>query len=64
LLIVSTECTLLVVGVIVVLRRGGDSVVPAWAADFQLMKIPTAEFKPATNAVGQTILRETVMQRV
>jgi hypothetical protein len=52
------------VGVIVVLRRGGDSVVPAWAADFQLMKIPTAEFKPATNAVGQTILRETVMQRV
>jgi hypothetical protein len=64
LLTVSTECTLLVVGVIVVLRPGGDSAVRAWAADFQLMKVLMAEFRPATNAVDQTISHETVMQRV
>jgi hypothetical protein len=64
LLIVSTECTLLVVGVIVVRPPEEDSAVPAWAAGLQLMKVLMAEFKPATSAVDQTISHETVMQRV
>ena len=64
LLIVSTECTLPVEGVIEVPPLGGDLAVPVWVADSRLMKIMMVEFKHATNAVDQTISPETVMQRV